>query len=262
MQRGTRVNRVGILVESPEQGGGLLQATLANAQLREADRGRAPRRHAMVAVPGGFDELHLRLVPPARSGQDAAIVRTAVRGNDRAPLHALRRARPLLRTRDVVGELARRDEPAEDRFRRREVRQLTCAHRRHGLVAEHQAVLDTIAHDERATEIRQRHELDVGITEAASDRDRLAKQRLTLLGTGFGEGLDDQHPAVLGPILTRLPEEVAGARAILSTPPNRPARTRGERLRRRQHAEPQNPRRSTANPRAHHGMAGGGHFHH
>jgi hypothetical protein len=62
----------------------------------------------------------------------------------------------------------------------------------------------------RDAEIGQRQELDVGVVEAASDCDRLAKQCLARLRVGFFEGLDDQHPTVLGSILTRLLEDGAG----------------------------------------------------
>jgi hypothetical protein len=51
-----------------------------------------------------------------------------------------------------------------------------------------------------------------------SDRDRLRQEGLTQLGVLSREGLDDQHPAVLEPILAGLLEETVGQLAALHGP--------------------------------------------
>lgn len=81
---------VRMAVEALQELGGLLQAALPQAQVREADEPNGtPLRHATVEVPGGLDELSLRLIPASGSGQDAAVVGAAERGDDVAALHEL-----------------------------------------------------------------------------------------------------------------------------------------------------------------------------
>jgi hypothetical protein len=214
VEGGERGNDVRMLFESIQQLSGLLEATLPDTQVRQAnDGGGAPRRHATVEVPGGLDELGFRLLPASGRRQDAAVVGTAEGGHDVAPLHALgSRAHPLVGARDVVDQLARPEESAEDLVHRGELRQFAGAGCCQSLVGEDESLFDAIGHDEQPTEIRQRQELDVGIAEPAPDRDRLAEQFLAHLRVRLGEGLYDQHPAVLGPILAGFLEDGAGAR--------------------------------------------------
>src|SRR6266508_80284 len=116
VQGGERGNDVRMLLESLQQQRGLLQAALPDTQVREADDGGgAPRRHPQVEVPGGLDQLGLGLLPASGGCQDAAVVGAAEGGDDVAPLHEVRgRTHPLVGARDVVDELARPQEPAED----------------------------------------------------------------------------------------------------------------------------------------------------
>jgi hypothetical protein len=94
-------------------------------------------------------------------------------------------AHPLIRPRDVVDELTRPEQPAQDLVHGGQLRQLASTGCCQRLVGQDQSLLDAIGHHQKATEIGQGQELDVGITEAASDRDRLAKQRLTHLRVRF-----------------------------------------------------------------------------
>jgi hypothetical protein len=203
-----------MLLQSLEQLRGLLQAALPDAQVRQADdRGVAPRRDAPVEVPGGLHELDLRLVPASGGRQDAAVVGAAEGGDHVAPPRAVGgRAHPLVGAWDVVDQLARPEEPAEDLIDRGELREFTGAERRQRLVAEDHSFLDAIGHHQHATEIRQRHVFDIAIAEAPTDRDRLVEQGLTHLRVRFREGLDDEHPAVLGPALARFLEDAARSR--------------------------------------------------
>ncbi len=93
-----------------------------------------------------------------------------------------------------------------------DVGQLTGARRGEGLVKKHQTFLDATNPDEQTAEIPQRPELDVGVTEPASNGDRLAEQTHLRLCVRFCEGVDEQHPAVLGPVLTGVAENGAGSR--------------------------------------------------
>ena len=130
-------------------------------------------------------------------------------GDGVAPPHAVgSRTHPLVGARNVVDQLARPEQAAEDLVHRGQLGQLAGTQRRQRLIGEGQSVVDAIGHHKQATEIGQRQELDVGVVQAATDR--LAKQRLARLRVGFFEGLDDQHPTVLGSILTRLLEDGAG----------------------------------------------------
>jgi hypothetical protein len=121
-------------------------------------------------------------------------------------------AHPLVRAGDVVDQLARPQQPAEDLVHRGQLGQLAGTGRRQRLVGEDHSLLDTIGHHEQATEIGHGEELDVGVPEPASDRDRLPEHGLTHLCVRFREGFDDQHPAMLGPIFTGLLEDGAGPR--------------------------------------------------
>ncbi len=187
VQGGERGNDVRMLLESLQQQRGLLQAALPDTQVREADDGGgAPCRHPQVEVPGGLDQLGLGLLPASGGCKDAAVVGAAEGGDDVAPLHALgSRAHPLVGARDVVDELARPQEPAEDLVNRGQLRRLACTGRCQRLVGQDQSLLDAIGHDEQATEICQCEKLDVGVAESASDHDRLAEQGLAHLRVRF-----------------------------------------------------------------------------
>ena len=128
VEGGERGNNVRMLLESIQQLGGLLQATLADTQSREAnDGGSAARRQTPVEVPGGLDQLGLCLLPASGRREDAAVVGTAEGGDHVAPLHAVgSRAHPLVGAWDVVDELARPQEPAEDLVHGGQLRRLAC----------------------------------------------------------------------------------------------------------------------------------------
>ena len=127
---------------------------------------------------------------------------------DVVALHELRRpAHPLVRPRDVVDQLARPEEQAEDRVHGGDLGQLAGADRRHCLVDQDEALLDPIGHEEHPAEAHQRLELDVGIAEPAPDRDRVAQQDLPRSRVRLREGLQDQRPAVLGAVLADVGED-------------------------------------------------------
>ena len=203
-----------MVLEALEQLGGLLQAGLPDAQVGQPDdRGLAPRRAPPVELPGRLEQLDLRLVPAAGRREDAAVMGTAERGHDVAPPPPLGGGTdPLVRAGDVVDQLAPPEEAAEDLVHGGELGQLAGQQRRHRLVAQRQPLLDAVDHQVHAAEVGHGQELDVGVTDAASDRDRLAGQGLAHLRVRFREGPDQQHPAALRPILARLLEDGAGAR--------------------------------------------------
>jgi len=213
VERGERAHGVRVLVESDQQLCGLLEAALPDTQVRQADDGGgAAWRQPIIEVPGGLHQLGLRLLPAPGRGEDAAVVGAAEGGDDVAPLDAPGcRAHPLVRTRDVVDQLARPEEPAEDLVHRGQLGQFAGAGCCQGLVGEDESLLDAVGHDEQPTQVCKRQELDVGIGEPPPDRDRLAEQGFAHLRIRFGEGLDDQDPAVLGLILARFLENGAGA---------------------------------------------------
>jgi hypothetical protein len=110
-------------------------------------------------------------------------------GHDVAALHALgSRPHPLVGTRDVVDQLARPQQSAEDLVHSGELGQFAGAGCPQRLVGEDQSLLDAIGHDKQPTKICQRQELDVGIAEPASDRDRLAEQGLAHVRVRWGTG--------------------------------------------------------------------------
>jgi hypothetical protein len=182
-----RANGIRMLLETLQQLRGFLETALSDTQVRQANHGGgAPCRHPAVEVPSGLEQLGLRLDPAPGRCKDAAVVGAAERGHDVAPPHTLRsRAHPLVGARDVVDQLARPEQSAEDLVHRGQLRQLAGAERRQSLVGKGQSLLYTISHHEQAAEIRQRQEFDVGIAEATSDRDRLAEQRLPDLRARF-----------------------------------------------------------------------------
>ena len=91
---GERGDDVRMLLQSIQQLSGLLQATLPDAQVGQADqRGRASPRHPMVEVAGGRDQLGLRLPPAPGRGQDAAVVGAAEGGRRRCSAACARRPR-------------------------------------------------------------------------------------------------------------------------------------------------------------------------
>jgi hypothetical protein len=123
-------------------------------------------------------------------------------GHDVAALHALgSRPHPLVGTRDVVDQLERPEEATEDLVHRGELGQFAGAGCRQRLVGEDQSLLDAIGHDKQPTKDLPAPRTRCRIAEPASDRDRLAEQGLAHVRVRFGEGLDDQHPAILGSIL-------------------------------------------------------------
>jgi len=202
-----------MLAQALEQMAGLLQAALAHPQVGQADHGRLPAaRHAMVEVVDGSEQFGLGLLPAPGRGQDAAVVGTAERRHHVAVAQALcRRPYPLVGPGHVVDRLARPEQPAEDLVDRGQLGQLAGAEGRQRLVGERQPLFDAVDHDVGASEIGQGQELDVGVAEAAPDGDCLPELCLADLGVRFGEGLDDQHPAVLGPIHPRLLQQGPGA---------------------------------------------------
>jgi hypothetical protein len=222
VESGQRGDGVRVLLESLEQEGGLLEATLSDTQAREADdRGGAPFRHPLVEVARCLEQLDLRLLPASGGRQDASVVGAAEGGDDVAPPHALGcGAHPLVGARDVVDQLACPEEPAEDLVHRGQLGRLAGAQRGQRLVGEGQSLLDAVGHHEQATEICQGQEFDIGIAESAPDRDRLSEQCLPHLGVRFAEGVDDQQPATLGSILAGFLED--GARSCQPSAPDGP----------------------------------------
>jgi hypothetical protein len=132
-----------MVVEALQQPGGLLQAALPDAQLPQPDDGGVPPlRHPAVEVAGGRQQLGLGLVPASGRGEDAAVVGAAEGGHDVPSLHEVGgRAHPLVGAGDVGDQLARPEEPAEDRLHRGELLQLAGADRRQALVQEGEALL-------------------------------------------------------------------------------------------------------------------------
>jgi hypothetical protein len=209
------------MVNSPTVGTSSSGASVARSSRSRAsaparqpvERRGAPRRAPPVELPGRLEQFDLRLVPAAGRREDAAVMGTAERGDDVAPPHPLGGGTdPLVRAWDVVDQLAPPEEGAEDLVHGGELGQLAGQERRHRLVAERQPLLDAVDHQVHAAEVRHGQELEVGITEAASDRDRLAGQGLAHLRVELREGPDHQHPAALRPVLARLLEDGAGPR--------------------------------------------------
>gem|GEM_PF-6526636 len=90
-----------------------------------------------------------------------------------------------------MGVLAGREQLAEDLLEHAEVVHLLPGHGSQRLVQQQHPLLGPIGMDEAGAEVGERHELEVGVTEASRQLKRLAEARLLRDPVGF------EHRAVL-----------------------------------------------------------------
>ena len=164
----------------------------------------------------GFGQRGIGLGPAPGGGEDAAVVRAA-EGRDGRKVPPLRDGLadpdPLIGARHVVGVLAGGEELAEDLLQHAEVVDVAARHRGERFVEEHHALLGPVRVDEARAEIRERHELEVAVAEAASQLERLSKALLLLHAIALEHAGVEGHPASLGGHSTS-PASSVCARAI------------------------------------------------
>ena len=184
LDRGERARRVGVAVETVEQLLGLLEASLADAQVGEpGERAAAQRAVTERPQPHGLGQRGIGLGPAPGRGEHAAVVRAAERrhrGKAASLGDRLADPDPLIGAGDVVGVLARREELAEDLLQHAEVVDVAARDRGERLVEEHHALLGPVGVHEARAEVGERHELEIAVAEAASHLEGLAKQLLLL----------------------------------------------------------------------------------
>jgi len=94
--------------------------------------------------------------------------------------------------------LACREELTEDLLKHAEVVDLAARHGRECLVEEHHALLDPVSVHEARPEVRERHKLQVGMTESAGHLQRNAKALLFSHAVGFEHAQVERHPTAFG----------------------------------------------------------------
>ncbi len=201
MDRGDGAGRrgVGRDVDVGEQLLGFLESSLHDAEIGEADEGAVAQQRALTEAPEPhrFGQRGVGLGPASGGGQHAAVVRAAERGDCRKPSAVgdrLADADPLIGTRDVVRVLACREELAKDLLEHHEVVDLAARHRGECLVEQQHALLGAVGVDEACSEVGERHELQVGVAEAAGQHECLPEERL-LAGPVALEHRDvERHP--------------------------------------------------------------------
>ncbi len=200
--------RVGI--EPLEQLLRFLEPPLPDAEIREPNEcSAAQNRAAQVPAPDGVGECGISLGPATGCREDPAVMRAAERrhgGKVPTLRDRVTDAHPLVGPGDVVCVLARREQLAEDLFHDVEVVDLAARYGREGLVEEHHALFGPVVVDEARPEVRERHELQVAVIEAASRLERFA-ERLLLPGPVALEHAEvERHPSRLGGV-ARVREE-------------------------------------------------------
>ena len=145
-------------------------------------------------------ELGLRFGPPARRGEDPAVVGPAVPadGGEPAAAHVVVGGpQPLLGPADVVRALAGVEQPAEHAFDDGQVVDLARADRGQRLVEAGHALGDVPGEREHDPERGERLAFEVAVLAAARGGDGLFVQPLLHVEAATGLGLGEQHPAVL-----------------------------------------------------------------
>ena len=184
---------------------GLLEPPLPDPQVGQPGE-RAATQVALTESPepDGFGQRDVRLGPPTRRRQQPAVVRAAERRDRREPPSLgdrLTDADPLVRARDVVRALTRREELAEDLLQDTEVVDLTARHCRKRFVEQQHALFGPVGVDEARSEVGQRVELQVGVAEAASYLERLTEEDLLAGAVTLEHAALERHP----PAFARLP---------------------------------------------------------
>ena len=185
VDRGDRTGRFGVVggVDPVEQLLGVLEPALADAQVGQPDE-RAAAQHRSATEgpqPDGFGQRRVGFRPAAGGGQDAAVMRAAEGRDGRKPTpfgDRLTDPDPLVGAGDVVGVLAGREELAEDLLEDQEIVDLAARHGGERLVEERHALLRTVGVDEACPEVGERHELQVGVGEAARQLECLPEAAL------------------------------------------------------------------------------------
>ncbi len=132
---------------------GFFEAALEDAQVGEFEH-RVDTQGVVPALEriNGLREFRFGVVPPPRGRQQAAVRRAAI-GREKRTAIALRelgrRAAPVLRTDQIAGKRARRQQHAEDFADRHEVADLASRDHRHRLVELGHARANTPQRDAR-----------------------------------------------------------------------------------------------------------------
>jgi hypothetical protein len=199
-KRARRVH-VGVDLDAVEQLLGLLQTTLAHAQVGQPDQRADAQPGALTKSPQphGLGQGGIGLGPASGRGQHPAVMGTA-EGRDGGELASLGNRLPdpdpLICPGDVLRMLTSREELAEDLLQDAEVVDLAAQHRRERLVQQHHALFSAVAVDEAGPKIGQRYHLQVGVAEATSRLERRAEVLFPVHGSPSNmPRLSATHPA-------------------------------------------------------------------
>ena len=186
-------------VETFEELFGFLEATLADAEVREPRECAAAQR----AVPEGpqshgVGERGVGFGPAPGGGEHAAVVGAAERrhrGKVAPRRDRLADPDPLIGAGDVLGALAGREELAEDLLQHAEVVDVAARDRRERLVEERHPLLGLVGVHEAGAEVGERDEFEITVAAPSTELERPLESHVLLRAVAFEHAGVERHPS-------------------------------------------------------------------